>query len=300
MIIIGTMLWGTMTPEDVAHDIMDAALMRGINNVDCAQKYPILGDAEEGESEKIIGRFGCRDELIISTKLHYKVPLHRIKESVELSLKNLQTDYIDVFHVHEPARGTYSFRQNWNYDPKHNLEEDILEQQLDIIKELQKEGKIKEIGLSNETAWGITKYGKDVSYVQNEYSLLHRHADLDVAEACVKENIKFQAWSPLAYGLLGNGEQGERIKQHNSLKGRVNDISRKAVAAYKEVAENFDLSLPQLALAYVINKPFVSDVVIGPRTVTQYKDLEQAFSLVLNEEIKDKIEEIYRRHPMPF
>ena len=299
MISIGSMLWGTMTPEDVAHDIMDAALESGVNSIDCAQKYPILGDSEYGAAEKIIGRFGRRNELVISTKLYHKVPLHSIKESVEQSLKNLQTDYIDIFYIHEPARGTYAFRQNWKYDPT-ILEEDILEQQLDVIKELQKEGKIKEIGLSNETAWGITKYGKDVDYVQNEYSLLHRHADLDVAEACVKEGVKFHAWSPLAYGLLAKGHQGERIKRNSDLKGRVNGISTYAATQYAAVAKRHGLSLHHMALAYVINKPFIDGVVIGPRTLEQYKDLELAFNLTIPSDIRNEIEEIYRWYTVPF
>lgn len=296
--IIGTMLWGTMTSESEAHKMMDIAIERGHNTFDCAQSYPKYGPKNKGESERIIGRYGSRDSYKVITKLDPDCKVSDIRSAVEESLKNLNTDYIDIFHIHEPSRGCYAFRQNWDYDAT-KLDECWLAGQLHELTQLKLEGKIKHIGLSNETAWAITKYGYVIDYVQNEHNLLYRHNELDVAEACVQENVKFQAWSPLAFGMLANGRNGERIKETDNLKRRLTPEAEAAAFEYEGIAEMYDMSLPQFAVNWVLNRPFVDDVVIGARTIDQ---LEELFEPVDWDEdsIKWDVEKVYKRIPMPF
>ena len=226
---LGSMTWGEATSEDDGHWQLDFSIDNGINFVDTAEMYPTnpLRKETAGNTEKIIGNWinkrKKRDDIIIATKVvgignktvrnGQAINKSTMEEALTNSLKKLKTDYIDLYQLHWPNRGSYHFRQNWNYNPIHQDTEknkqDIFEI-LDFLSKKVTEGKIRTIGLSNETAWGTMQFLKianennfeRVVSIQNEYSLLCRFYDTALAEVSHNENVSLLAYSPLAAGLL--------------------------------------------------------------------------------------------------
>lgn len=290
--IIGTMLWGTMTSEAEATEIFEAAIEYDICKFDSAQKYPVCGETNDGESERILGRIMASTGIspYVQTKILPDLKPEDYQEAFEKSRENLQVDFIDTVFVHHASRGSYHFREYWNYDvPAYD---GGVDESIDALSQLP----INKIGLSNETAWALTKWGSYVDVVQNEYSLLHRLAELDIAEVCLNENIEFQAYSPLAYGILANGS--ERRKVTPNLKNRLTEDSTAAASEYMELAKKAMSHPAAFAVAWVESRKFVTDAVIGPRTVDQ---LDEICDVVQDmETFKEDIKQLYKKYPLTF
>lgn len=330
---LGTMTYGTQTSEEDAHAQIDYALAAGINFVDTAEMYPVNPIRAEtvGLSEQIIGTWnaktGRRGEYILATKhsgegqgfVRDGAPISSktIAETVESSLKRLQTDYIDLYQFHWPNRGSYMFRKNWTYDPSGQDRADTMAHMEDTLGALQaevKRGTIRHFGLSNESAWGMAQWAeaarrtggpKPIS-VQNEYSLMCRMADTDVAEACVNERIDMFAFSPLATGLLtgkyqgGNVPEGSRLSLNDDLGGRKGARAFEAVDAYLEVAKNHGLDPVHMALAWCCQRPFMGSVIFGATRMDQLETALGAADVTLSDEVLVALDEVNKAHPMPY
>ena len=288
---LGSMTWGTQNTTSEGHAQIDMALDHGINFIDTAEMYPVNPISAEtvGRSEEIIGRWisankNRRSNFILATKHSGKGLSHvrngapitkdTIQDAVEGSLKRLKTDYIDLYQFHWPNRGSYMFRQNWKYDPSKQDKKSTLENMYECLVALQdqvKKGNIRHFGLSNESAWGTANWLKlseqhnlpRVATIQNEYSLLCRLYDTDLAELSVNEGVGLMAFSPLAAGLLtgkyldGNVPKNSRKLINKDLSGRDNARSELAVRSYLSIAEEFGIRPIHLALAWCRTRPFM-------------------------------------------
>ncbi|MEM6305253.1 MAG: aldo/keto reductase [Pseudomonadota bacterium] len=330
---LGTMTYGTQTRTEYAHNQIDAALAAGINFIDTAEMYPVNPVSAEtiGRTERIIGlwfeRDSRRDEVVLATK-HSGEGLSQVREgapissatiaeTVEGSLRRLKTDYIDLYQFHWPNRGSYMFRQNWSYDPSGQDRAAVIANMEDCIGALQREverGTIRYFGLSNESAWGMTQWAEAAARlggprpisIQNEYSLLCRMADTDVAEACLNERIDMFAFSPLATGLLTGKYQGGAIPDNSrasigpALGGRMTDRALLAVDAYLEVARKFGLDPVHMALAWACQRPFMGSVIFGATTQAQLEHVIAGQDVTLTPEVLHALDEVHRAHPMPY
>ncbi len=331
-ICLGSMTWGSQNSESEAHQQLDYAVGEGVNFIDTAEMYPTTPRLSEtsGQSEKLIGSWlksrPDRDKLIIASKItgegnkHFRdgarVTGAMIREALEESLLRLQSDYVDLFQLHWPNRGSYHFRKYWTFDPTTLKPENMEQEVADILGEisrLQDEGKMREFGLSNESAWGVMKFlevgsrnglPRPVS-IQNEYSLTCRIFDLDLAEISVLENIGLMAFSPLAAGGLtgkyldGDIPEGSRRSMQPNLNGRYVPQTEKAIALYGDVAKKHGLNLAQMALEFCTTRPFMMSVIIGATSMEQLKSNIAAKDLTLNEEVLADIQQVYRDHPLP-
>ena len=314
-ICVGTMLWGSRTDSKEAHHIVNTALDNGIDFFDTAQKYPTFPYNEwtEGVSEAILGDWirANGKKIRVSTKLKSPLDPANIKEMVEASLQRLGVDCIDYCHFHWPSRDHYHFRRVWKYTPKHTDTQqtlDFFDSSSSVLQALQSEGKIKHICMSNETAWGITQWAQrlKLDYVQQEYSLLHRLFELDVAEACHHNNIKLLAWSPLAGGLL-TGKYNRFLthypdnsrRSYGGLGPRDNPNVWEPVEKYKAIAQDANIDLVHMSIAWVLRNPQVEAVILG---ATNAKQLEHNVSefVKLDDDTIFKIQKVYQEHPLPF
>jgi aryl-alcohol dehydrogenase-like predicted oxidoreductase len=331
-ICLGTMTWGSQNSEAEAHAQMDYALERGVNFFDTAELYPTTPCEAPtyGKTEDFIGTWvkasGKRDEVILASKVSGNgrewirnardIDAAGIREACETSLKRMQTDYIDLYQVHWPNRGTYHFRNVWGFDASKQDRQktiDDLTTTLETLGELVKEGKIRAIGLSNESAWGTQKYlsiaeAKDlprVASIQNEYNLLYRCYDMDLAELSHHEDVGLLSYSPLATGLLtgkyldGARPEGSRATINKDLGGRMQPLQEEPVRAYVNLAKEHGLDPAQMALSFCLTRPFMASVIIGATTMDQLKVCIDAAEVKLSDEVLTGIEAIYRRYPMP-
>ena len=331
-ICLGSMTWGSQNSESEAHEQLDYAIGEGVNFIDTAEMYPTTPRLSEtsGLSEDYIGAWlkgrSDREKLVIATKItgegnkHFRegkrVTGAMIREALEVSLRRLQTDYVDLYQLHWPNRGSYHFRKYWTFNPD-NLNPGDMDQEIaDILGEvakLQQEGKMREFGLSNESAWGVMKFlqvsnnhnlPRPVS-IQNEYNLACRIFDLDLGEVSVLENIGLMAFSPLGAGGLtgkyldGDIPEGSRRAMQESLNGRYVQQSENAIGLYRDVARKHGLELSQMALAFCLSRPFMMSVIIGATSMEQLKSNIAAKNLVLKEEVMADIQQVYRDHPLP-
>ena len=330
---LGSMTWGTQNTAEEAHEQIDRALDAGINFIDTAEMYPVNPVSAEttGRTERIIGlwfeRGNRREDVILATKHSGEGMAHvrdgapissaTIRETVEGSLRRLQTDYIDLYQFHWPNRGSYMFRKNWTFDPSGQDRAAVIANMEDCMGALQDEvqrGTIRHFGLSNESAWGMTQWaavaermgGPRPISVQNEYSLLCRLADTDVAEACVNERIDMFAFSPLATGLLtgkyqkGAVPDGSRLTLNPDLGGRKTARVFDAVEAYLGLAREHGLDPVHMALAWCMQRPFMGSVIFGATRMAQLETALGATDLTLSEETLKAIDEVHRAHPMPY
>jgi aryl-alcohol dehydrogenase-like predicted oxidoreductase len=327
------MTWGNQNTAEEAHDQIDRALDAGINFIDTAEMYPVNPVAEEtvGRTERIIGlwfeRDARREDVILATK-HSGEGLSQVRdgapissrtipEAIEGSLRRLKTDYIDLYQFHWPNRGSYMFRQNWTFDPSGQLMLDTAHHMEDALEALQKEvkrGTIRAFGLSNESAWGTTKWletaermgGPRVASVQNEYSMLCRLYDTDMAEMSVQEDVPLLAFSPLGAGLLTGKYQGgavpekSRMALNGNLGGRKTRRAFDAVEAYLEIARKHGLDPTQMALAWCRTRPFMGAIIFGATSLAQLEVILGAVDLDLSEEVISDIDKAHRGHPMPY
>lgn len=332
-ICLGSMTWGTQNTMEEGHAQIDMALERGVNFIDTAEMYPVNPVRAEtaGRTEEIIGEWlaqsGRRDEVVIATKITGagsaavpggpEISRERILSAVEGSLKRLKTDYIDVYQFHWPNRGSYHFRKNWGYDASGQDRAATMahmDEALETLQELVDAGKIRHFGLSNETAWGTAQWlGLSeekglprVQTMQNEYSLLCRFYDLDMAELGVNEDVTLLAYTPLAAGLLSGkyaGDvtpEGTRRALNADLGGRITPRVWEAVSAYLGIANEHGLDPVQMAIAFVMGRPFPVVPIIGATSVAQLDTVLGAADLSLSEEVLDDIEAAHKAHPLPF
>ena len=332
-ICLGSMTWGTQNSESEGHRQMDLACEQGVNFFDTAEMYPVnpISAQTQGSSEEIIGSWfkssGKRDAIIIATKVTGEgiswiqdgIPISakKIRLSVEASLKRLQTDWIDLYQLHWPNRGSYHMRQGWQFDPGNQDREETrahIYETLEMLDKLVKSGKIRQVGLSNESCWGTSQFlqiaeannfPKMVS-IQNEYSLMYRSHDLDLAELSHNEKVGLLAYSTLACGLLsgkyqdGKKPAGSRMTINPDLHGRVSEYSLPAVDAYIEVARKHDLEPAQMAIAFCHQRPFVCSTIIGATTLEQLSNNLESTNVKLNSDVLEDIQQVYRRYPIPF
>ncbi len=331
---LGTMTFGTQTGEAEGHQQIDRALAAGINMVDTAEMYPVNPVAKEtiGRTEEIIGTWNAanparRGDYILATK-HSGAGLQIVRdgapissatiaETIEGSLRRLQTDYIDLYQFHWPNRGSYMFRQNWNYDPSGQDRAMTLANMEDCLEALQKQvekGRIRHFGLSNESAWGTAQWlrlaeavgGPRVASVQNEYSLLCRLYDTDLAELGVNEQVGLLAFSPLAAGLLtgkyrdGAVPAGSRKSLVPELGGRDTARSHDAVVAYVAIARNHGLHPVHMALAWCRTRPFMASAIFGATRMEQLELALDSVHVTLGQEVLADIDAAHRAHPMPY
>lgn len=335
-ICLGTMTWGTQNTEDEGHAQMDYALSEGVNFWDTAEMYATPPSKQTyGSTETIIGTWlksrGKRDEVVIASKIAPQVPYIRdgapidkenLIKAVDDSLARLQTDYIDLYQIHWPSnRNTFHFHNSWNYTPRTTDKEEILANQIEILETVDsiiKAGKIRQFGVSNDTAWGITQYcalaeklgvKKPVS-VQNEYSLVRRRDDYDIAEVCMIEDISYLAWSPIGMGTLSGKYIGgqtaeitrmninEEAKQRYAY--RLTDNANNATVKYVELANSINIDPASLAIAFCLSRPFVTSPIIGASKLDQLKNNIAAVNITLSPETLKAIDAINKQYPDPF
>ena len=328
----GTMTFGSETPEADAHRQMDIAWDAGVNFLDAAEMYPVNPVAFEtaGLTETIVGRWIASRkpaDCIVATKItgagsvavkdRAAISAQRLRQAVEGSLTRLQIDCIDIYQLHWPNRGSYHFRKNWDYDPSGQDRPGTVAHMTEILLEAQKlvaEGKLRHFALSNETTWGTAMWlhladslgAPRVASIQNEYSLLCRHFDLDLAELSVNENIPLLSYSSLACGLLTGKYAGDVIPdatrrvRNPDLGGRVTPRVFEAVSAYLGIAAEAGLDPVHMAYQWTRARPFQNVPIVGARTADQMAHLLRGVDVVLSDDVLAAIEEAHRTHPLPF
>ena len=237
--------------------------------------------------------------------------------SLEGSLQRLHTDYVDLYQLHWPNRGSYHFRQNWRFDPTGQDTQatlDHIHEVLECLAEFVAAGKIRTIGLSNESCWGTAQFLRiaeasgfpRVASIQNEYSLLYRTHDLDLAELSHHEQVGLLPYSPLACGLLtgkyrdGARPGGSRLTITPDLFGRVHDGLWPVIDRYVGIARKHGLDPAQMAIAFCNQRPFVTSSIIGATSLEQLETNLGAAGLELGEEVLDDIQQVYRQYPVPY
>ncbi|WP_373356501.1 aldo/keto reductase [Pseudoroseicyclus sp. CXY001] len=327
----GTMTFGSQTDEAEAHRQLSRARDFGMDFLDTAEMYPVAPVTKEtlGRTEEVIGSWIAthgRQGWKIATKITGAGGVARdgapidgvaVRTAVEASLKRLQTDHIDIYQFHWPNRGAYSFRQNWRFDPSGQDREEVIAHMddcLGALAALRDEGKIGAFGLSNESAWGTCRWidraealgAPRVVSVQNEYSLLCRLYDTDMAEMSVNEGVTLLSYSPLAAGYLtgkyqgGAVPEGSRMTRNKDLGGRVSERVEGTVAAYLEIAEKHGIDPVHMALNWQGTRPFPVCPIIGARTDAQLEHILAGYGTELSPALIEDIEVAHKRHPMPY
>ena len=330
---LGTMTFGSQTSEADGHAQIDFALGNGINFIDTAEMYPVnpLAKETQGDTERILGKWigasGRRQDIILATKVSGKGYMNvrdgapitptSIDLALDASLRALKTDYIDLYQLHWPNRGSYMFRQNWTYDASGQDSDEVLDHMIEVLQHLEKcrdDGKIRHVGLSNESAWGTMQWlsiaapqglPRMVS-VQNEYSLLCRDFDLDMAEGEHHEKVGLLAFSPLAAGLLTGKYQGDitpdgsRRSHVANLGGRICNTMWPALDAYFNIADKHGLNPAQMALEWAMTRPFMTSAIFGATNLDQLDVALGATDITLEAEVMQDIASTYRQFPMPF
>ncbi|MEJ6394339.1 aldo/keto reductase [Gymnodinialimonas sp. 2305UL16-5] len=330
---LGTMTWGTQTPEADAHRQMDMALDAGIDVVDTAEMYPVNPVSPEtvGNTEAIIGNWnaahpGRRAEYKLATKCSgynerfvrpgQPISAATFAEALDGSLARLKTDHIDIYQLHWPNRGSYMFRQNWTYEPQGDRTE-ILDNMRDVLgaaKAAQDAGKIGHFALSNESAWGTAQWLRladeqdlpRVQTIQNEYSLMCRMFDTDLSELAVHEQVTLLAFSPMAAGMLtgkyrnGAVPDGSRMSLSPELGGRKTDRAMQAAEAYVDLAQAHGIDPIHMALAFTVQRPFAVSTIFGATTSAQLQHVLDGLDTTLSDEVMAAINETHQAHPMPY
>lgn len=328
-ICLGTMTWGEQNTEQEAHAQLDLAIDRGVNFIDTAEAYPIpMKQDTQGRTERYIGNWlkqrKNRDRLVIATKVagpmlapYLRTPRtcpdrRNIMQAVEGSLQRLGIDCIDLYQIHWPDRRTNFFgRLGYAHDPK--PEDTPLEETLEAMHELVKSGKVRHIGLSNETAWGTMRYlhlaetrgwSRPVS-IQNPYSLLNRSFEVGLSEVAHREDVGLLAYSPLGFGTLsgkylgGQKPEGARLTLFSQYARYSNPLGERATERYLEIAKKHGLDPVQLAIAFVTSRSFVTSAMIGATSMAQLETLLGASELELSKDVLKEIDLVHAEIPNP-
>lgn len=332
-ICLGTMTFGEQNNQQEAFSQLDYALERGVYFWDTAEMYPVPPKAEtQGATEQIIGNYlkqrGGRDKVFIASKIagpgyggsairNGQTRYHRadIQAALEGNLQRLQTDYIDLYQLHWPERPTNIFGRlgYGNQEASQGIDLTPLEETLTVLSDEVKAGRIRYIGLSNETPWGTMKFLhlaeklglEKVVSVQNPYSLLNRSYEIGMSEIAQYEGVGLLAYSPLAFGYLtgkyrhGARPANGRITRFSRFSRYSNEESLWATEQYAQLAEQHGLSLTQLALAFIKQQFFVTSTIIGATNLDQLKENIDAFEINLSDEILAGIDAIHQQQPNP-
>ena len=329
-ICLGTMTWGKQNTEAEGHDQMDYALEQGVNFFDTAEMYPIPSSQDlYAETEKIMGTWfkktRNRDKVVLASKIVGRggqtkfirttgYDRESIIEAVEGSLQRLRTDYIDLYQLHWPERKTNFFFFFWY---KHDVTDhwvDNLHQVLETFRDLIQEGKIRQVGVSNETPWGVMRFLEESKVhanlprmvtIQNPYSLLNRTFEVGLAEISIREGIGLIPYSPMGFGILsgkylgGRQPANSRVTLFPSYKRYSSATATAATQKYYELAQANDLSLAQMSLAFVNTRPFVKSTIIGATDMRQLKENIESINVKLTDEVLAGIEAIHNEIPNP-
>ena len=327
-ICLGTMTWGEQNTESEGHAQMDYALDNGINFFDTAEMYAVPPKKEtQGSTEKIIGSWfkdrKSRDKVILATKVSGRSPLNwlrddeksteqsreQIFEAVDKSLLRLGIDYIDLYQLHWPDRPMNLFGGSINYEhmDEPSIDISII---LESLNELVKSGKVRHIGLSNETPWGTMKFlhHSDISStprvqsIQNAYNLLNRTFEIGGSEIAHREDVGLLAYSPIAQGYLSGKYQngalpkGSRKELFNRLQRYEGPYAEEAIEAYLNIARKYEIDPSQLANQFVTSRPFVTSNIIGATNMEQLKLAVTSIDIKITKEIEEDIEKAFQRH----
>lgn len=330
LICLGTMTFGEQNTESEAHQQLDYAIDQGVNFIDTAELYAVPSSPSNfGKTEQYIGtwlaRRKDRDKIILATKVtgpstnlkyisnNLGFSKSRILEAIDRSLMQLQTDYVDLYQLHWPERKTNFFgKLGYVHEPNDPWQDNFLEV-IQVLDSLIAAGKIRHWGLSNETPWGAMRclylakmhgFEPPVS-IQNPYNLLNRTFEVGNAEVCMRESLSLLVYSPLAFGLLsgkyheGSDKPSDRINKYKQLSRYNSQLSYEATARYLKIANENNLSLTQLALAYINSRPFVTSNIIGATTMQQLSENIASVDVTLNTEILQAIEAVHADIPNP-
>ena len=324
-VCLGTMTFGEQNSEAEAHQQLDYALALGVNFIDTAEMYPVMPRAETvNRTEQCIGTWikdsGKRENVIIATKVagpsrgmpwirngENDLDEKNIRAAVEGSLRRLQTDYIDLYQLHWPSRNAPIFGQK-EFDPELERESVAIEKTLDVLNTLIKEGKIRHIGVSNETPWGVSEFIKHaerkqqarIVSIQNPYHLMNRSYEQGLTETCFREHVGLLAYSPLAFGRLtgkyvDNAQAQGRLTQFPptwSPRYMRQDVIATS-ARYTKLARDFGYTPTQLALAWCYSRWFVTSTIIGATTLQQLDENIRATDVKLTDEVIAAINAIH-------
>ncbi len=331
---LGTMTWGDQNTEAEGHAQLDYALERGINFLDTAEMYSVPPKPEtQGSTERIIGNWlkdrGNRDKVLIATKVSGRSPNNwlrddgssttltrkQIHEAIDKSLARLQTDYVDLYQIHYPDRAFANFGSNHTIfrDRRGTVDEVPIEETLSALDEVVKAGKVRYIGLSNETPWGVSRYlhlaetrGQPrVQSIQNAYSLTNRTFELGLAEIALREDVPLLAYSALAQGYLsgkyrdGALPEGSRKRLYDRLQRYQTPGADAAFNAYFDLARDLGIEPAQLAIAFAHTRPFLASVIIGASTIAQLKADIDAAEIAITPEIEERINAIHLLNSNP-
>ena len=328
-ICLGTMTFGQQNTEAEGHSQLDFSFEKGINFIDTAEMYSVPARQETyGSTEEIIGTWfkksGKRDEVVLATKIAGPNPLFTymrdkndfspasIKFALNQSLKRLQTDYIDLYQLHWPERKTNTFGQR-GFKIIEEGWEDNIQQVLETLQGFIQEGKIKNIGVSNETPWGMMRFLEEskkhnlprISTIQNPYSVVNRSFEVGMSEICYRENVGLLAYSPMAFGVLsgkfltGESHPNARINLFPQFARYNSENTREASRLYNEIAKDFGLTLTELALAFIEKQPFVTSTIIGATNLQQLEQNINTINVSLSEEIMVEVEKVQNAFPNP-
>ena len=328
-ICLGTMTWGTQNSEKDAFEQMDYSLDQGVNFFDTAELYSIPPTAESyGKTEVMIGNWfekkKNRDKIILASKIagpgldwirggKNSFNEKGIGEAIEGRLKILKTDYIDLYQLHWPERSTNTFGRREYTINKNEKEWNDFESVLNALDKFIKSGKIRYIGMSNETPYGLSKYleiskNKNLPRmmsVQNPYSLVNRTYEIGMSEISIREKCGLLVYYPLASGALsgkyrdGQMPKNARITLFKGWERMINPLAMKAYDEYFKLAKEANITMVQLAQAFVNSRPFVTSNIIGATTMDQLKENIGSINIELTEEILEKINIIHNNNPNP-
>ena len=328
-ICLGTMTWGNQNTQDEGFAQMDYALDKGVNFFDCAELYPVPATKETyAETERIIGNWfdktGNRDKVVLATKIagtgdytaHIRTngfSKEALNDAVNNSLKRLKTDYIDLYQLHWPERQTKMFgTRDYVHNPNDPWEDNFNEI-LHSLDEIIKSGKIRQVGISNEEAWGTMRYLQESKQhnlprmitIQNAYSLINRVFEVDLAEVAHRENIGLLAYSPMAFGVLsgkyikGTAADNARLKLFPRFSRYSSQQATEATKRYLKIAEDHNMSLAQMSLAFVNERPFLTSNIIGATSIEQLEENIDSINISLSEDVMKAINDVHAEIPNP-
>ena len=329
VICLGTMTWGTQNSEKDAFEQMDYSVNNGVNFFDTAEIYSVPPDSESfGKTETMIGNWfekrRNREKIILASKVagprldwirggENNYNEKNIGKAIDGSLKRLKTDYIDLYQLHWPERSTNCFGRREFQVNKDEAEWNDFESVLKALEKFIKSGKIRYIGMSNETPYGLSKYlelskNKDLPRmmsVQNPYSLVNRTYEIGMSEISIREKCGLLVYYPLAAGALSGKYRGGQMPKNSRMtlfKGwerMINPLAMKAYDEYYELAREYNMTMVQLAQAFVNSRPFVTSNIIGATTMEQLKENIGSIGRELTEEMMEKINLIHNNNPNP-
>jgi aryl-alcohol dehydrogenase-like predicted oxidoreductase len=331
-VCLGTMTWGEQNTEAQAHAQLDYAYDHGVNFIDVAEMYPVpINPKTSGDTERFIGSWlkktGLRSKITLATKVTGRTDMpdfrpfanetrlnrEQITYALEQSLKRLNTDYIDLYQLHWPDRPLNLWGDSSGYT---HIEDDFvpLLETLEVLSDFVKAGKIRHVGVSNETSWGVMKYMEyhrqhdlpKMQSIQNAYSLLNRNDEECLAEVAIREGISYLPFSPLAGGELtgkyagGAMPEGSRRVLFPTFATRyAKPRTAEATELYQKLAAENNISLVQLAEKFCSTRPFVTSVIIGATSLDQLKENIAAFDITWTDKLEQGVEEIHIQNPSP-